>query len=101
MAMSATTTCEELTTPQDQYFNYCWWNYTPIASTANKLRPATLLFHSFAAAQMDERARELVNALRQALGLFRTVWGTKWIDGQLAWEFYFYDYKRRERDVSM
>lgn len=99
--MNATMACEELATPQDQYFNYCWWNYTPIASTANKLRPVTLLFHSFAVAQMDERARELVNALRQALGLFRTVFGVKFIDGGLAWEFYFYDYKRRERDVSI
>ena len=100
--MTATTTsCEELTTPQDQYFNYCWWNYTPVASTANKLRPVNLLFHSFVAAQMDERARELVNALREALGLFRTVFGIKFIHGRLAWEFYFYDYKRREREVSI
>jgi hypothetical protein len=99
--MSATISCEELTTPQDQYFNYCWWNYRPIAPTANKLRPVNLLFQSFAVAEMDERARALVNALREAFGLFRTVYGIKFLDSRLAWEFYFYDYKRRERDVSI
>jgi hypothetical protein len=101
MAMSALIGCEELTTPQDQYFNYCWWNYAPIAPTANKLRPVNLLFQSFAEAQMNERAMELVDALRQTLGLFRTVFGIKFVDGRLVWEFYFYDYKRRERDASM
>src|SRR5580765_2069603 len=91
----------ELTTPQDQYYNYCWWNYTPIASTPGKLRPVSLLFRTFEIAGIDRRAFEIVETLRSALGLFRTVYGVKWIDGRFAWEFYLYDYKRRERELSI
>ncbi|HEY1380411.1 MAG TPA: hypothetical protein VGF55_26655, partial [Gemmataceae bacterium] len=91
----------ELTTDQDQYFNYCWWPYVPVAPAANKLRPVSLLFQSFELAGVGPRAFELVRLLREAIGAFRTVWGVKWVGGRLAWEFYFYDYQRREREVSM
>jgi len=91
----------EFTAPDDRYYSYCWWNYTPVADPANKLRPLNLLLHSFAVAGAGDRALEVVYALRRALGAFRTVWGVKRIGDRLAWEFYFYDYKRRERDVSI
>jgi hypothetical protein len=91
----------EFTTPQDRYYNYCWWGYEPVAPTEDKLRPVSLLFHSFEVAGVDRRAFEVVDVLRQALGRFRTVWGTKWLGRRLVWEFYFYDYQRRERDVSV
>jgi hypothetical protein len=91
----------ELTTEQDQYFNYCWWPYLPVAPAANKFRPVNLLFHSFEVAGLNERAFELVERIRAAIGPFRTVWGVKWVGGRPAWEFYFYDYHRREREVSI
>jgi hypothetical protein len=43
----------------------------------------------------------MVDALREAIGPFRTVFGIKLVDGRLAWEYYFYDYARRERSVSI
>lgn len=91
----------EFTGPDDRYYNYCWWPYQPVAPTEHKFRPVSLLFHSFEVAGVDRRAFELVEAIRNALGPFRTVWGTKWLGGRLAWEFYFYDYQRREREVSV
>jgi hypothetical protein len=91
----------EYTAPGDRYYNYCWWNYAPVAETANKLRPVNLLLNSFDVAGMPDRATEVVDTLRQSLGSFRTVWGVKRIANRFAWEFYFYDYKRRERDVSI
>lgn len=91
----------EHTTPQDRYFNYCWWPYRPVAATEDKFRPVNLLFHSFDLARIDERAFHLVQTIRDAIGLFRTVWGAKWCGDRLAWEFYFYDYKRRAREVSI
>ncbi len=91
----------EMTTDQDQYYNYCWWPYLPVASTAGKFRPVTLLHQSFALAGLDERAYELVHAIREAIGAFRTVYGVKLLGDRLAWEFYFYDYQRRERTVSI
>jgi hypothetical protein len=91
----------EPTAEGDRYYNYCWWPYEPVAATEGKLRPVSLLFHSFELAGMNPRAFAIVQALRRELGDFRTVWGTKWIDGRMAWEFYFYDYARHDREVSM
>lgn len=103
------------TSDQDQYYNYCWWPYLPVAPTENKYRPVNLLLHSFETARVNEGAVELVDKIRAEIGPFRTVWGTKWlptaptapgqdggaVTGQLAWEFYFYDYQRRQREVSI
>ncbi len=91
----------EFTTAQDEYYNYCWWPYEPVASVQNKLRPASLLNHSFACSQLQVRARRLTRLLQDALGDFRTVYGIKQVNGSLSWEFYFYDYDRRERQVSI
>ena len=91
----------EYTTAGDQYFNYCWWSYQPVAAVEGKFRPVTLLYQSFGVAEIGEGAFALVEALQAELGRFRTVWGVKQVDGRLAWELYFYDYQRRSRDVSI
>lgn len=91
----------EPTTSADLYYNYCWWPYQPVAPTAGKLRPVSLLFETFALAGLGADAFALVETLRRAIGPFRTVWGAKQAGGRWGWEFYFYDYKRRERDVSI
>ena len=91
----------EYSTERDPYRNYCLWQYVPVAPTADKFRAVNQLFQSFDVAGIDARAFDFVEALRDGIGMFRTVWGTKLIDGRLAWEFYFYDYERRDREVSM
>jgi hypothetical protein len=91
----------EYTTPHDEYFNYCLWSYQPVASVENKFRPVNLLLHSFHVARLDLQVFEIVESIRKSLGLFRTVWGIKFLDNKLIWEFYFYDYKRREREISI
>lgn len=95
------TSWTEYTTSRDHYFNYCWWPYEPVAPIENKLRQVNLLFHSFEQGGLGEAAFRLVRTIRDAIGSFRTVWGTKWIGDRLAWEFYFYDYERRERELSI
>ena len=99
--MTSDTGRREFTGPNDRYYNYCWWGYQPLAPTEHKLRPVSLLFHAFEVAGVDRCACDVVEALRNALGPFRTVWGTKWLGGRFAWEFYFYDYQRRDREVSV
>ena len=91
----------EYTQPQDFYRNYCLWDYQPIANVTDKFRPINLLFHSFEVAQLNSQVLEIVESIKKAIGIFQTVWGIKWIDQKLAWEFYFYDYARWERKVSM
>jgi hypothetical protein len=91
----------ELTTPNDLYYDYCLWQYGPIAPPEGKLRSANLLYDSFEKAGAPESAYDLVGALRQGIGMSNTVWGVKHVDGQLRWEFYFYDYRRQARERSI
>ena len=91
----------EYTNNQDQYFNYCLWPYIPVSAVENKFRSVNLLLNSFEVAELPNKALNVVASIRKNIGIFRTVWGIKWLQNKLAWEFYFYDYQRWERDVSM
>lgn len=91
----------EYATAQDPHVNYCLWQYHAAAPAEDKFRAVNLLYHSFALGGMGERAYAMVQAIRDAIGPFRTVFGIKLIDGRLGWEYYFYDYARREREVSI
>ena len=86
---------------RDEYFDYCLWKYEPIASAKGKFRPVNLLFHSFDFMGVNESVFDFVQAVREGFGLARTVWGLKLLGNTIAWEFYFYDYKRRERERSI
>tara|TARA_R110002096_G_scaffold26518_10_gene81791 strand:- start:14889 stop:15749 length:861 start_codon:yes stop_codon:yes gene_type:complete len=91
----------EQATPQDYYYNYCWWPYQPQAPTDGKIRASSLLFHSFALTGVFAPARQICETMRTEIGCFRTVYGVKWAEGKLSWEYYLYDYKRENRNVSM
>ncbi len=91
----------EYATASDPALNYCLWQYAPARAGQDKFRSINLLLQSFDYAGVDERAYRVVDAIRESIGAFRTVFGVKFIDGRLAWEFYFYDYARRERQVSI
>jgi hypothetical protein len=91
----------EYATASDPYRNYCLWQYSPVAPAEDKFRAVNLLYHSFDVAGIDGRAFDFVEGIRSEIGMFRTVWGAKLIDRRLAWEFYFYDYARRDREVSI
>lgn len=93
--------CTEPTRPDDPYYDYCLWQYRPVAPPEGKLRSANLLYHSFEIAGAPASANDLVDAIRRGIGMFNTVWGIKQIDGDLRWELYFYDYRRRARERSI
>ena len=91
----------EYSTGQDPALNYCLWEYSRATPSADKFRSVNLLFQSFDHAALDPRAFDIVEAIRDSIGPFRTVFGVKLLADRLAWEFYFYDYKRRQREVSI
>ena len=91
----------EYTLPGDPSLDFCLWPYEPPAPGGDKLRSLTLLMLTFELCGVAGPGREVVEALRRGIGPFTTVWGVKWIDGRLKWEFYFYDYRRRDRERSM
>jgi hypothetical protein len=86
---------------QDIFYDFCLWEYQPLAPHVNKFSPATLLFHSFDVAGVNSLFFELVRAIRAGIGRSRTVWGIKWAGQKLKWEFYFYDYRRKDRERSI
>lgn len=91
----------EYTTAQDNFFDFCLWEYKPIAPHENKLRPAPMLFHTFDVMGMDNRIFDIVRAIREGFGVSNTVWGVKKMGNDIAWEFYFYDYRQRDRQRSI
>ena len=91
----------EYTTRQDLFFDFCLWDYKPIVPYESKFRSVNLLFQSFDMLGVNEGIFNLVRAIREGIGVSRTVWGIKQLGNDIAWEFYFYDYKRRERERSI
>lgn len=91
----------EYATAADPHRNYCLWQYHAAAPAEDKFRAVNLLYQSFALAGADARLYDMVDALRDAIGPFQTVFGIKLVENRLAWEYYFYDYARRERRVSI
>ncbi|MEE8416577.1 MAG: hypothetical protein V3S05_09915 [Desulfobacterales bacterium] len=91
----------EYTTNQDVFFDYCLWEYKPVVPFENKFRSVNLLFHSFDVMGVHERVFELVQTIRKGIGASRTVWGVQQAGEDISWEFYFYDYRRKERKRSI
>ena len=91
----------ERTSAQDRYADYCLWDYPPLVPPAGKLRCSNLLWSAIDATGDGAHLKAACLALRERLGPFRTVFGVKKIAGRLSFEFYFYDYARLERDVSI
>lgn len=90
----------EFATDSDPSLNYCLWPYGAPTRVVDKFRSVNLLYQSFDVAGIDPGAFRIVDAIRDGIGPFRTVYGIKFVDGCLGWEFYFYDYARRSRAVS-
>jgi len=91
----------EYSTAQDFFYDFCLWEYKPLTSPQNKLSSSNLLFHSFEVAGLSERVFDLIQAIRKGFGVSQTVYGIKQLGDKLAWEFYFYDYRRRDRERSI
>lgn len=91
----------ELTQESDKYYDYCLYEYTPTSSCYNKLRPINLLFNSFKYSNCNDKFYRFVDHIRKKNGLNKTVWGIKKIEDKILWEFYFYDWKIKDRATSM
>jgi hypothetical protein len=91
----------EYTKPQDQYYDYCLWEYQPPSSPKNKLRSINLLRNSLNTESIGAVAEPLLAAIRQGFGESKTVWGIKLEQGRINWELYFYDYGRLQRQRSI
>lgn len=84
--------------------DYVLGRYEPPAPEAGKLRSLVLLHAALREAGALEGGLALVDAIRGALGPFRTIWGVKHdaASGRIRGvELYFYDWKRTRVDLSL
>lgn len=91
----------EYTAPNERFYDYCLWEYRPIAEPTDKFRSINMLAYSFAAHGIGERALDQVRAIQRGFGAARTVWSVKQEGDEIRWEFYFYDYARQQRERSI
>ncbi len=91
----------EYTSNQDVFFDFQHYPYTPTVPFENKFRSVNLLYHSFDTLQLNQCIFQLVQTIREAVGVLYTVWGIKQRGKNISWEFYFYDYGKRERKISI
>ena len=91
----------EYTTSRDIFHDFCLWEYRPDIPFEDKFRSVNLLYNSFDYTGAHGRFFNLVQAIRQGMGESNTVWGIKQVGADIRWEFYFYDYGRKERERSI
>jgi hypothetical protein len=91
----------ERVTKADRFRDYCLWDYEPPAASLGKLNSANLLWRAIEASGEGPELAEALRRLRDDLGPFQTVYGVKKFGDKLCFEFYFYDYERLERRLSI
>lgn len=91
----------EYTNAQEVFYDFCLWEYTPTVPFEKKYKSSNLLFHSFDVEGVNPRIFELVRSIREGIGISNTVWGVKRLGQNIQWEFYFYDYRRKNRGRSI
>ncbi|MBU0461728.1 MAG: hypothetical protein KJ574_04030, partial [Nanoarchaeota archaeon] len=84
-----------------RFFDYCWYQYPPIKPTENKLKSINLLLDSIRDCPSRQSFLGLVKQLQKCLGADRTVFGIKKIGTRLAWEFYFYNYQKKDPEITI
>jgi len=90
----------DYTQTNDRFFDYCLWEYKPVVPFQNKYRSINILTHSFLNYDAS-KACNIVKTIQSGIGAHETVWGIKNDNGNISWEFYFYDYERRHRKKSI
>ena len=85
----------------DKFFDYCHYEYKPDTDFANKLRSVNLLMNSFNFMKCKKHFHELVGAIKENIGLKNTVWGFKKAGNNFGWEFYFYNYQKKDPKINI
>lgn len=85
----------------DRFRDYCLWDYDPVSPPLGKLNSANLLWKAIEASGEGPELAAVLRRLREDLGPFQTVYGVKKFGDKLSFEFYFYDYERLERSLSI
>jgi len=86
---------------KDILFNYCHKPYVPVKPVIGKLKSENLLFESFRHESCGDEFYRFIEMLKTDFGLDSTVWGIKKANGNLFWEFYFYNYNKKDSRINV
>lgn len=85
----------------DILFDYCHCPYEPNASYKGKLKSENLLFNSIEPSPNADSLDEIIKLLKSEIGADNTIWGIKKIGKHICWEFYFYNYEKKDKLLTI
>jgi hypothetical protein len=85
----------------DRLYDYCHYEYKPACKIKNKLKSISLLKNSFEFVSKSKKLYLFVEWIRSKLGVDNTVWGIKNFNGKIKWEFYFYNWNKENKQITM
>jgi len=85
----------------DSFFDYCHYRYNPSVPYIGKLRSYNLLIDSFDFMKCSDDFYNVVELIKDKIGLKNTVWGFKKAGDEFAWEFYFYNWDKKNPDINI
>jgi hypothetical protein len=87
--------------PGDVYYDFFYFKYKPVSDTNNKLKPINLLLNSFEQQACGAEFYDFVAMIMKRFGRGKTVWGIKKVGDSIFWEFYFYNWEKKDKKINM
>lgn len=84
-----------------RFYDYCHEAYVPLCDCRGKLSSEQLLYNSFLHDPHEKFLRDIVHRIKKGIGAWNTVWGVKCEEGTISWEFYFYNYDRKDPRITI
>lgn len=93
----------ELAKNEELSYDFCLREYSSSTHTLGKFRSINLFNQSLSDldAQYTDAISQLITAIKATIGINKTVWRVKNIDNVLEWEFYFYNYGKKDKELTI
>lgn len=93
----------ELAKKEELSYDFCLREYSSSTHTLGKFRSINLFNQSLSDldAQYVDVISQLIAAIKATIGINKTVWRVKNIDNVLEWEFYFYNYDKKDKELTI
>jgi hypothetical protein len=93
----------ELAKNEELSYDFCLREYSSSTHTLGKFRSINLFNQSLSDldAQYADAISQLITAIKATIGINKTVWRVKNIDNVLEWEFYFYNYGKKDKELTI
>jgi hypothetical protein len=88
-------------TKNEKYFDYCLYPYEPLLPFNGKIKSVNLLICSLNNLVYNNKFLQLIHHIQSEIGYNQTVYGIKNKDNLLSFEFYFYNYYKKNPLLTM